>query len=155
MSPRAACRLATLGFGDIYDYVPGKVDWRARGLPLEGEKASEPRAFDFVRDDAVTCSLTDRVTQVRERVDASPYGFAFVVSECGVLLGRLRRSALQTDREVSAEDVMEPGPSTVRADTPPADVLERLRRRDLRTAVLTTPEGVLMGIVRREDLEAL
>jgi CBS domain-containing protein len=153
MSPRAACRLATLGFTDVYDYVAGKADWLARGLPREGEKATEPRAIDFARDDAVTCALTDRVSDVRERVDASPYGFAFVVSDGRVLLGRLRRAALDGDGHLTAEQAMEPGPSTVRADTPPAKLLERLRRNDLRTAVVTTPDGVLLGVVRRQALE--
>src|SRR2546430_16920519 len=35
MSPRAAARLEQLGF-DVYDYALGKVDWMARGLPMEG-----------------------------------------------------------------------------------------------------------------------
>jgi hypothetical protein len=48
---------------------------------------------------------------------------------------------------------MEPGPSTVRPDTAPNELAERLRSRDLRTALVTTPEGVLIGIVLREDLE--
>ena len=48
MSPRAACRLETLGFAEVYDYVAGKADWLGRGLPREGEKAREPRAFDLV-----------------------------------------------------------------------------------------------------------
>ena len=46
MSPRAACRLETLGFSEVYDYVAGKADWLARGLPREGEKAGERRAFE-------------------------------------------------------------------------------------------------------------
>ena len=33
MSPRAACRLDTLGFEHVYDYLTGKYDWLARGLP--------------------------------------------------------------------------------------------------------------------------
>ena len=36
MSPRAACRLESLGFGEVYDYVAGKLDWMAAGLPTEG-----------------------------------------------------------------------------------------------------------------------
>jgi hypothetical protein len=48
---------------------------------------------------------------------------------------------------------MEPGPSTVRPDAVPSELAERLRSRDLRTALITTPEGVLIGIVLREDLE--
>jgi len=153
MSPRAACRLATIGFTEVYDYVAGKADWLARGLPREGAQAAEPRAIDFVRDDAVLCGLTDRVGDVRARVAASPYRFAFVVSDGRVLLGRLRRVALDADPQLTAEEAMEPGPSTIRADTPPAELRERLRRGDLRTAVVTTPDGVLLGVVRRQDLE--
>lgn len=153
MSPRAACRLATIGFTEVYDYVGGKVDWLARGLPREGEKAAEPRAVDSARDDVVTAQLSERIGDVRARVEASPYGFAFVVSNGGVLLGRLRRAALDGDPQATAEQAMEPGPSTVRADTPPAKLLERLRSRGLKTAVVTTPEGKLLGVVRREDLE--
>jgi CBS domain-containing protein len=152
MSPRAACRLDTLGFEHVYDYVTGKLDWLARGLPREGEKADEPRAVDFAGQDVVTCALHDPVGEVRERVGASPYGFALVVSADGVLLGRLRKAALERDPRASAETVMEPGPSTVRADTVPARLRERLERSNLRTAVVTDPDGRLLGVVRRDDL---
>jgi hypothetical protein len=97
MSPRAACRLETLGFSEVYDYMPGKVDWLARGLPREGEKAGERRAIDLVVDDVVTCLPNEPVGAVRERVAASRHGFAFVVSPGRCLLGRLRRAALEGD----------------------------------------------------------
>ena len=153
MSPRAACRLATLGFTDVYDYLPGKVDWLARGLPRDGDKADEPRAIDLARRDVVTCALNDTIGHVRARVAASPYGFAFVVSDGGVLVGRLRRAALDDDPQHTAEEVMESGASTVRADTRPAKLHERLTKQKLTTAVITDPEGRLLGIVHRDDLE--
>jgi CBS-domain-containing membrane protein len=149
MSPRAACRLATKGFERVYDYVPGKVDWLARGLPTEGEKAAVRRAKDALRDDAVTCAPSDLVRSVRRRVAASPYGFALVMSGEGVLLGRRRRAALEGQPEATAESVMEAGPSTVRPDEELGGLLERLAKQDLRTAVVTTPEGRLLGVVRR------
>ena len=130
----------------------GKVDWLARGLPTEGEKADAPRAWRLARDDVVTCSLDDTVAEVRERILASPYGFGFVVAESGTVLGRMRRSELDCDPSLTAEQVMEKGPSTVRADTSPEDLREKLDKRDLRFAVVTTPEGRLMGVVRRQDL---
>jgi CBS domain-containing protein len=154
MSPRAACRLETLGFEQVYDYVPGKSDWLARGLPTEGELASRPTAGRLARDDVVTCRLDEPVGPVRARVDDSPYAFALVVSAGGVLLGRLRRSALDSDPHASAEAGMEPGPSTVRADTPAGELAERLAKRDLETALVTSPEGRLVGVVRRRELEA-
>ena len=155
MSPRAARRLVTLGFERVYDYMPGKVDWIARGLPLEGEKADEPRAIDVAHDDVVTCDLQTTMGQVQDKVEASAYGFAFVTSEDRVLLGRLRKNALHGDPDARAADVMEPGPSTTRPDTPPAELLAKLERSRLRTAVLTDPDGRLLGVVRRADLQAI
>jgi len=117
MSPRAACRLATLGFERVYDFTPGKVDWMARGELLEGEKASDPRATDLARQDVVTCDLTATMGQLRDQVESSPYG-AFVLGDDGVLLGRLRKAALNGDPDARAQDVMEPGPSTTRPRHP-------------------------------------
>jgi CBS domain-containing protein len=137
----------------VYDYTPGKVDWMARGLPMEGEKAGEPRAIDIARTDVVTCGLEDTIGAVRDRVADSPYGFAFVLGRGGVLLGRLRKAALATNADIKAEDVMEPGPSTTRPDTPPDKLLAKLEKADLTVAVLTDPDARLLGIVRRGDLE--
>jgi CBS domain-containing protein len=151
MSPRAACRLDALGFTEVYDYVGGKADWLARALPTEG--AVRPvRAADHLRRDAATADLRERIADVLAGIDASPYGFALVTGPGGVLLGRLCRAALQGDQAATAEQVMEPGPSTVRPDTDPAALADRLADRELTTAVVTDPDGVLLGIVRLEDL---
>jgi CBS domain-containing protein len=153
MSPRAACRLETLGFTEVYDYVPGKADWLAHNLPIEGQQAGAPTAGRLSRDDVVTFRLDERVGEVRERIAGSPYGFGLVTSAGGVLLGRLRGSALDCDPALRAEEVMEAGPSTVRPDTPAADLAKRLGERELRWAIVTDPDGRLIGVVRREDLE--
>jgi hypothetical protein len=81
----------------------------------------------------------------------APFGFALVVAEGTTLLGRFRKVALDGDPAARAEQVMEAGPSTVRADRPLA---ERLRDRGLRTAVVTAPDGRLLGVVRLTDMEA-
>jgi rhodanese-related sulfurtransferase len=152
MSPRAAARLDTLGFERAYDYAASKVDYLARGLPREGEKAEERRPIDVLRDDVVRCGLGDAADEVRERIDASPHGFGLVVSEDQVVLGRLRRSSLDDAEGATAEDLMEPGPSTIRADKPIDALREQQRERDLKAAIVTTPNGVLLGVVRTADL---
>ena len=152
MSPRAACRLATLGFAEVYDYMPGEVDWLARGLPREGTNAGVMRAIDVARQDVAVATLGEHVGAIAERARKTPYGFAYVVSDSRVLLGRLRRRALDGDADALVDDVLEPGPSTVRADTPARTLLERLTRQDLSTAVLTDPDGRLLGTVDRSDL---
>ena len=48
---------------------------------------------------------------------------------------------------------MNAGPSTVRSDTAAATVATRLAKRALHFAIVTDPEGRLVGVARREDLE--
>jgi CBS domain-containing protein len=135
--------------------VPGKADWRAHGLPVEGEHADLPTAGGLARDDVVTCRLNDPVGRIRDEVERSPYGFALVTTEDGILLGRLRASEMRdAPAEATAEAVMEPGPTTVRADTLAADLAQRLTERERKTAIVTTPEGRLIGVVTRTALEA-
>jgi len=153
MSPRAACRLEALGFTEVYDYVAGKADWLARAMPTEGAQPPPPRVAALLRDDVETADLHERIADVLARVEASPYGFALVTSGGGVLLGRLRRAAMESDPTATAEQVMQPGPWTVRPDTEAAVLARRLREREVTTAVVTDPDGVLMGIVRLPDLD--
>jgi rhodanese-related sulfurtransferase len=152
MSPRAAALLDELGFERVYDYAASKVDYLARGLPREGEKADERRVVDAIRDEVVRCGLGDSVEQVRARIESSPFGFGLVVDAEGALLGRLRRSALERSDGGTVERLMEVGPSTVRAHERPDALRERLEKRDLNCAVVTAPDGVLLGVVRRLDL---
>lgn len=154
LSARAAVRLLTLGFDQVYDYSASKVDWMARGLPLEGRRANEKRALDFAGPAVATCSLSDPVGAVRERVADSAYGFALVLGGDQVVLGRLRKTALEGDPEAMAGAVMEAGPSTKRPNMEPAKLREMLERGDLRIAILSDPEGRLLGVVRRADLPA-
>ena len=42
MSSRAAWRLESLGFGDVYDYVDGKLDWMAAGLANSSATTDAP-----------------------------------------------------------------------------------------------------------------
>src|SRR5437763_9651103 len=112
MSPRAACRLATLGY-DVHDYAPGKVDWMAHGLPIEGTGASRTTALTLLRQDVATCGLDDSAEDVARQIDASPYGFALALSPGRVVLGRVRRSRL-AEAGASVAALLEPGPSTAR-----------------------------------------
>jgi CBS domain-containing protein len=151
MSPRAACRLATLGY-EVYDYAPGKVDWMAHGLLVEGTAATRTTALSLLREDVATCALDDPPEEVGRRIDASPYGFALALSPGRVVLGRVRRSRL-TGEATSVEALLEPGPSTIRPHTPVEDLAARLARSEVRTLIVTDPEGQLLGVVRRGEVE--
>jgi len=153
MSPRAAWRLESLGFAQVYDYAAGEADWFASGLPRAGRDAAIPRAGDVARRDVPTCGLHERLGEVRERVRATGWDESLVVNEQRVVLGRLRGKALDADPQLPAEQVMEEGPSTIRPDTRLADIAARLRERNVRSVVVTTPDGRLAGVLRRTDAE--
>lgn len=151
MSPRAATKLELLGF-DVYDYALSKVDWMAHGLPMEGTAAERPTALSYARHDVATCNLDDRAEEIKQRTDSSPYGFALILAD-RVVLGRVRRSRLEdSPSDASAEELMEPGPSTIRPHTGTDQLASDLQRRGANTAILTTPEGELVGVVSRTDL---
>jgi hypothetical protein len=140
----------------VFDYVAGKADWLANGLPREGENASIPNVGELVDADPPWCALSDTVGEVRARLADSGYGYCLVLSEGRVVLGRVRRSALPSSSEdASAETVMEPGPSTVRPHRRPSELIEQLAEKELRTAVVTTPGGCLLGVFHRADAERL
>jgi predicted transcriptional regulator len=71
-----------------------------------------------------------------------------------VLLGRLRKAALDGDPDAVAEAVMEAGPSTVRPDTSLEELVGGMQKANLTTTLVSTPEGVFMGLLRREHAEA-
>jgi rhodanese-related sulfurtransferase len=151
MSPRAAAWLEQLGF-DAYDYALSKVDWMAHGLPMQGTAASQPTAGSFLRDDLATCTLETAAEEVKQQIDASAYGYALVLAE-QIVLGRIRHSRLKdAPADASAAQLMEPGPSTTRPHTAPGELAAHLRQAGASTAILTTPEGELLGVVRASDL---
>ena len=50
-------------------------------------------------------------------------------------------------------DIAEPGPKTFRPHASAERVAGQLAEKDLRWAIVTTPEGRLLGVASREDLE--
>ncbi len=153
MSPRAAWRLESLGFTQVFDYVAAKADWSASGLPLEGNLADSPRAGDVTQTDVPTCRLSDRVADARDRVQASRHNLCVVTNDEGIVLGRLGPRALRGDPQALVEDVMESGPTTTRPGDPLDAIKERLQNRRVGGMLVTTPEGRLVGLLYREDAE--
>jgi CBS domain-containing protein len=70
----------------------------------------------------------------------------------GVVLGLLGRRALRARERVRAEDAMSLGPSTIRPSARRESVAERMRDQRLTRIVVTHSDGVLVGVLRREDL---
>ncbi len=155
MSPRAASRLEGLGFKKVYDYVPGKADWFASGLPREGKLAGVPTIGEVARRDVPTCAPAEKIRVARERVRKIGWDRCVVVSKERVVLGLLREKELSSDPEVSVEEAMRNGPATFRPNEPVVKMAKRMRERGARTVLVTTSDGRLVGLLYREDAEHL
>jgi len=137
----------------VYDYAAGKADWGSFGLPLEGERHSGTRVGAHLQAEVPTCTLEESLRDVRERVRGAGADTCFVINEQRVLLGRLGRSALDGDDDVTVEDAMTAGPSTVRPSLDVSAALERMRKQSLSDLPVTTSDGVLLGVIGGEDTE--
>jgi CBS domain-containing protein len=108
---------------------------------------------DVAHRDVPTCTLDDKLSEVRERVRAAGWETCIVVNVQGVVLGRLGRRALAAESQESVGQAMTPGPSTVRPSIGEEALLERIRDRNLTSFLVTTPDGRLVGLALRSDLE--
>jgi len=153
MSPRAAWRLETLGFGEVYDYIDGKVDWMAAGLPTEGTNAQHPRAGDIARKDVPTAGLQEKLGDVKARVEVQGWDAVVVVNDQRVVLGLLRAKEV-ADSEQPIEKAMRPGPSTFRPYVSLHEMLHFMVDHKLDSAPVTTSDGRLVGLLLQKDVAA-
>ena len=116
----------------VYDYVLGKVDWMAAGLPVEGERG--PYVGEALVEIA-TCAPDDVAAEVEAPA-------AVVVGE-RVAIGFFSEEA-QRDAPDGATvlDVMEVVPDTLRPSVLVEDLDSRVAYR-----LVTAPEGRLLGAV--------
>ncbi len=151
MSPRAAARLETLGFDKVYDYVSGKSDWIAAGLPTVRRSAGSPTAGNTLRAGDSIGHAGERLGDVARRVRAEGKDEVIVVDDWHVVLGRIRGAALDGDPDALIEDVMRPGPATIRPDTPLETVVATLGPAGVASTLVTDPDGRFIGTVYLED----
>ena len=135
----------------MFDYVDGKLDWLAAGLPIEGTNAERPRAGDVARRDVPTCRLDETIGEVRGRVRAAGWDACVIVNDERVVLGLLREAELEEGRDEPVEQVMRPGPSTFRPHVPIEEMAHFMTDHDLPTSPVTSSDGRLIGVLRRED----
>jgi len=113
--------------------------------------AELPRAGDVARKDVPTCSLDERVGDVRERAAAGGWDVCVVVNEERIVTGLLREKELAAGEDESVEQVMRPGPSTFRPHVGIEEIAEFMIHHDRPNVPITTSDGRLVGILLRTD----
>ena|SRR5258705_4292128 len=147
MSPRAACRLTQLGFAPVYDYTLGKVDWIAAGLPTVRAQGSR-RVLDAVRRDVPTCAPGTPAGPALQQ--ARGWDRCVVIAGLGTVVGTLRADRISATEQAPAAEVMQPGPTTVRAHEDLDATRQRMNERHVAHLLVTTPDGTLIGVVDAE-----
>ena len=147
MSARAASRLATLGFSNVYRYQAGRADWFAAGLPREGRDARVPRVADVAEREVETCRLDERAGDVRHRVGSDGGKPLIVVDAERVVLGLVNSDALAGDPAIPVEEVMDSAPVTFRPNIRAGEMPDYLKKQGVQHAIVTTSDGVLVGLL--------
>jgi CBS-domain-containing membrane protein len=68
------------------------------------------------------------------------------MTEASGSAGRAHRKAVRSDERL-VEQVVEPGPTTVRADAPLSETLARITNRHWHNLIVSSPDGVLLGVL--------
>jgi CBS domain-containing protein len=151
MSPRAACRLIQLGFAPVYDYTLGKADWIAAGLPTVRSGQLNRRVIDAVRRDVPVCAPHTTASVALQQARAQGWDRSVVIAGQGTVLGILRAGRIGGSEQASAAEVMQPGPTTVRAHEDLDATRQRMRERHVAQLLVTRPDGTLIGVVEATD----
>lgn len=123
----------------------------AAGLPTEGENSLHPRAGDAARKDVPVCSLTERLGEVRDRVQAAGWDAAIAVDGDMVVLGLLRSKELAKPPDLLIEQAMRPGPSTFRPHVSLQEMAHFMEEHNLESSPVTTADGRLVGLLYKSD----
>jgi Mg/Co/Ni transporter MgtE len=139
----------------VFDYVPGKQAWYEENGPREGKATDEIWIGDVADDSVPTCSLTERIGELRDRVRADGRDTCVVVDAARVVLGLLRKKALEASPQATAQEVMSSGPKTFRPNVTLQELLKSMRDHNIETnSLVTTSKGRLLGVISRADAEA-
>ena len=151
MSPRAAWRLESLGFDDVCDYVAGKQDWLAYGLPIEGELAEAVTVGQVALRDVPVCRLEDKLSELAPWLHSSGWSECVVANEAGIVFGLLHKWMWQgASNELTAEQAMEPAPITFRPHVRRDEIMASMEKKKMESALVTTADGKLLGLLHRE-----
>jgi len=147
LSARAAWRLESMGFQEVYRYTPGKADWLAAGWETEGAEAKKTRIRQMIHKDVPACAMRERLEDVKSRRRPNQ-DLCVVVNDRNIVLGVIQGETWDANPQARVADVMQTGPRTLRPDMDPKDAQKILRKSDASSAIVTTSDGELLGLIR-------
>jgi Mg/Co/Ni transporter MgtE len=76
-----------------------------------------------------------------------------VTNDHNVVLGVLGPNALDANQQRTVEEAMTAGPRTIRPSARLDAITKRLHDQNLTHLIVTRSDGVLLGVIRAEDIE--
>ena len=76
-----------------------------------------------------------------------------VINSEGIVQGRLKLAALSEKPDVTVEEAMELGSTTIRPNEPLTPLVDRMKKRGVHTIVVTDLRGKLFGVLYRDYAE--
>jgi len=146
LSARAAWRLESMGFQEVYRYTLGKEDWIAAGFETSGPEASKPRLREFIKTNVQTCLLRDRMQEIQNR--RGSHDICVVLNDRHIVMGVIKGDAWNANPLQRASEAMDPAPRTFRPDSDPKEIAKELRKDESDNALVTTSDGELLGVFR-------
>ncbi len=140
-----------LGFAPVYDYTLGKADWIAAGLPTVRAGQTGRRVLDATRRDVPTCAPSTPAGLALRQAGAQGWDRCVVIAGQRTVVGMLRAGRLSASEPAPAAEVMQPGPTTVRAHEDLDATRHRMREHHVAHLLVTTPDGTLIGVVDAAD----
>jgi predicted transcriptional regulator len=153
MSPTSRVAAEELVFKRVYHFVGGKGEWIERGLPTEGIGPFLLLAGQVVRPATATFHPDTLAGTVRREGSPGSDFICAVVNDQNIVVGRVRWKDLPEDDNARVETFMALGPATVRPREELPTLLERMRHAGVKTILVTTARGQLVGVVNRDDGE--
>jgi CBS domain-containing protein len=99
-----------------------------------------------------TCHLDEKIADVRRRVQAASWDVSVVVNEARIVLGFLQQAALNADSERLIEQVMGLGPR-YRLSAELEKAKTYMEPHGIDSVLVTTTDGELVGLLKRQDVE--
>jgi CBS domain-containing protein len=129
--------------------MPGKMDWLAYGLPVEKKAHGVTMLIEQLQREFPIARLDDPVGGIRLRMEQAGLSLCPVLNHEGVLLGVLANLRRDLDPATPIENIMDPGPTTVRPSVSIGNAIKQLDKLSADALLVTSSDGKLLGLFRK------
>jgi CBS domain-containing protein len=112
----------------------------------ENQNQESLTVMDCMQSEVPTCRLDEPVGQVGTRAEQRGYNVCAVVNEKGIVLGVISKRDWENDPTASAEQLMDPAPTTLRPSVPLEKAEQILQKSDRGAVLVTDSDGKLLGV---------